>query len=91
MGDALPAGHGTGNLVSFHPTITLTEPVQQKLQPALGASLKVVKDLELFEKWHQRGDIALTHTELAELVPCDALLLRKFPQCLRASFTSHAS
>lgn len=44
------------------------------VKPAVGASLKVVKDLKLFERWHERGDVPLTHAELAELVPCDALL-----------------
>ena len=48
----------------------------EKSQPALGASLKVVKDLELFERWHERGDVALTYAELSALVSCDSLLLR---------------
>lgn len=46
-------------------------------QPALNASLKVLKDLNLFERWHEHGDIAMTSDELAELVPCDAMLLRE--------------
>ena len=61
------------------------------LQPALGASLKVVKDLNLFEKWHQQGNVALTFEELAELVSCDGLLLRKAVQCILACHTFSAS
>ena len=37
----------------------------------------MAKDLRLFERWHERGDIPLTHKELAQLVSCDALLLRQ--------------
>ncbi|KAI4197130.1 MAG: hypothetical protein LQ348_002197 [Seirophora lacunosa] len=36
-------------------------------QPALGASLKVAKDLQLFEKWHGSGHVALDYKELADL------------------------
>ncbi len=48
-------------------------------QPAIGAALKVIKDLELFEKWHERGDGAMRGDQLAEIVSCDPLLLGKFP------------
>ena len=54
------------------------EPPRVKLsghQPALGAALKVVKDIQLFEKWHDRGDDAMTGEQLAELVSCDPILL----------------
>lgn len=48
-------------------------------QPALGAALKVFKDLNLFEKWHARGNVEMTATELAELVNADAALLCQCP------------
>lgn len=48
-------------------------------QPALGAALKVSKDLNLFEKWHGRGNIEMTAIELAELVNADAALLCPYP------------
>ncbi|KAK0511168.1 hypothetical protein JMJ35_006720 [Cladonia borealis] len=54
-------------------------------QPALGASLKVVKDLKLFETWHQQGDIAMTHKELAKLVTCNELLLQRLVRHLAAN------
>ena len=44
-------------------------------QPALGAALKVAKDLQLFEKWHERDDEAVTSEQLAEVVSCDPVLL----------------
>ncbi|EKV16252.1 S-adenosyl-L-methionine-dependent methyltransferase [Penicillium digitatum] len=44
-------------------------------QPALGAALKVCKDLQLFENWHQVGDHAATADELSKLVPCETALL----------------
>ncbi|RYP62759.1 hypothetical protein DL770_009540 [Monosporascus sp. CRB-9-2] len=44
-------------------------------QPALGASLKVAKDLKLYDKWHERGDVELTGQQLAEMVSCDPNLL----------------
>lgn len=40
-------------------------------QPALGASLKVAKDLKLFDRWHERGDGEMTREQLAEMVSCD--------------------
>ncbi|KAK8069621.1 S-adenosyl-L-methionine-dependent methyltransferase [Apiospora phragmitis] len=46
-------------------------------QPALGASLKVAKDLKLFEKWHERGGLAESTTDLAALVDCDPQLLAR--------------
>ena len=46
-------------------------------QPAIGAVLKVTKDLELFEKWHEHGDGAMRGDQLAEIVSCDPLLLGK--------------
>lgn len=50
------------------------------LQLALGAALKVCKDLGLFEKWHEVGDKPMTAEELAKLVPCEAALLGKIPE-----------
>lgn len=54
-------------------------------QPALGAALKVVKDIQLFEKWHDRGDDAMTGEQLAELVSCDSNLLDRLLRHLAAS------
>lgn len=44
-------------------------------KPALGAALKVGKDLQLFEKWHDCGDGEMTSDELANIVSCDPSLL----------------
>lgn len=44
-------------------------------QPALGAALKVGKDLQLFEKWHDCGDGEMTGERLSEIVSCDSTLL----------------
>lgn len=44
-------------------------------QPALGAALKVSKDLRLFDKWHERGDGEMTREQLAEMVSCELDLL----------------
>ncbi|GKZ85515.1 hypothetical protein AnigIFM56816_011483 [Aspergillus niger] len=44
-------------------------------EPALWASLKIVKDLQLFEKWHEQGDEAQSSDELAALVHCNPDLL----------------
>ncbi|KKK24807.1 hypothetical protein P175DRAFT_0439305 [Aspergillus ochraceoroseus IBT 24754] len=47
-------------------------------EPALGASLKVARDLHLFEKWYQLGDNAPQSGEqLAKLVGCDPVLLQR--------------
>lgn len=47
----------------------------KRTQPALGAALKVMNDLQLFEKWHERGDEATTREQLAEAESCDPILL----------------
>ncbi|MCJ1317167.1 hypothetical protein MMC15_002490 [Xylographa vitiligo] len=49
-------------------------------QPALGAALKVGKDLDLYQKWHERGDGEMTFQQLAEMLPATdpALLYRIF-------------
>ncbi|KAK8084446.1 hypothetical protein PG997_005717 [Apiospora hydei] len=43
----------------------------------LETPLKVAKDLQLFEKWHERGGLAESATDLAALVNCDAQLLSR--------------
>ncbi|KAI3550525.1 hypothetical protein CSPX01_01575 [Colletotrichum filicis] len=47
--------------------------------PALGATLKILKDLQLFEKWQAQNDDAMTSCQLAELLggTCDPALLCK--------------
>ena len=46
------------------------------MQPALASALKVCKDLQLFDKWHQQcGDGEISSEKLAEMVGCDPLLL----------------
>ncbi|OJI80340.1 hypothetical protein ASPTUDRAFT_937004 [Aspergillus tubingensis CBS 134.48] len=55
-------------------------------EPSLSASLKVVKDLQLFEKWHANGDEARSGDELTALVNCDRDLLG---QILRHLATNH--
>ena len=48
-------------------------------QPALGAALKVSKDLQLYNKWHERGDGEMTREQLAEMVSCHPDLLCQCP------------
>ena len=48
-------------------------------QPALGAALKVSKDLRLFDKWHESGDGEMTREQLAEMVSCDSNLFCQYP------------
>ncbi|KAL7952329.1 S-adenosyl-L-methionine-dependent methyltransferase [Trichoderma compactum] len=55
-------------------------------QPALEASLKVAKDLQLFEKWHERGDGPENSDTLADLVQCDKQL---FSRILRHLAVNH--
>ncbi|PWY75785.1 S-adenosyl-L-methionine-dependent methyltransferase [Aspergillus eucalypticola CBS 122712] len=55
-------------------------------EPALSASLKVVKDLRLFEKWHADGDGARSGDELAALANCERDLLGRI---LRHLATNH--
>ncbi|GAQ45734.1 uncharacterized protein AtWU_01507 [Aspergillus tubingensis] len=50
------------------------------------SSLKVVKDLQLFEKWHANGDEARSGDELTALVNCDRDLLGRI---LRHLATNH--
>ncbi|KAF2204392.1 S-adenosyl-L-methionine-dependent methyltransferase, partial [Delitschia confertaspora ATCC 74209] len=46
-------------------------------QPALGASLKVAKDVGLFEKWHAQDDGPRGVKELSEMVGVESLLLER--------------
>ncbi|KAK3940206.1 O-methyltransferase-domain-containing protein [Diplogelasinospora grovesii] len=45
-------------------------------QPALGAALKVGKDLELYEKWQERGNVEMNFQQLSKMLPdCEPALL----------------
>ncbi|KAL3296048.1 s-adenosyl-l-methionine-dependent methyltransferase [Colletotrichum asianum] len=46
-------------------------------QPALGAAIRTVKDLELFERWNEHGNGPLTSAQAAEIIggKCDPALL----------------
>lgn len=46
-------------------------------KPALLGSLKVARDLQLFEKWYKHGDTPRTSQELIEIVSCDGTFLRE--------------
>ncbi|KAK8045535.1 O-methyltransferase [Apiospora rasikravindrae] len=61
-------------LAAYHLVARLETPWET---PALGASLKVAKDLQLFEKWHERGGLAESAKDLSALVDCDAELLTR--------------
>ncbi|KAL0938432.1 o-methyltransferase [Colletotrichum truncatum] len=56
-------------------------------QPALGAALKTVNDLQLFQKWHEHGNGSLTSTQAAEIVggKCDARLLYRLLRLMAAN------
>ncbi|KAE8367010.1 S-adenosyl-L-methionine-dependent methyltransferase [Aspergillus caelatus] len=58
-------------------------------QPALGAALKVCKDLELFEKWDKAGNEAMNADELAKLTPCEAALLERLLRHLASNHMLH--
>ncbi|KAK7182858.1 hypothetical protein DPSP01_011978 [Paraphaeosphaeria sporulosa] len=58
-------------------------------QPALGAALKVCKDLQLFEKWYEGGDKALSSEQLSDLVPCEAALLERLLRHLASNHMLH--
>lgn len=51
-------------------------------KPATAATLKVLGDLDLFEKWRESGYGPMTTAELATLTGgrCDSELLRKCPR-----------
>ncbi|KAL5001374.1 S-adenosyl-L-methionine-dependent methyltransferase [Aspergillus recurvatus] len=54
-------------------------------EPSLGASLKIVKDLKLLEKWHERGDGEEDAKTLADMVGCEAELLVRILRHLSAN------
>ncbi|KAL5051318.1 hypothetical protein BDW71DRAFT_202502 [Aspergillus fruticulosus] len=54
-------------------------------EPSLGASLKIVKDLKLLEKWHERGDGVEDAKTLADMVGCQAELLVRILRHLLAN------
>ncbi|KAA8644045.1 hypothetical protein EYZ11_004480 [Aspergillus tanneri] len=55
-------------------------------RPALGACLKIARDLQLFEKWHRLGEGAVCSDEkLADLVGCDVFLLQRILRHLAAT------
>ncbi|KAL4882669.1 S-adenosyl-L-methionine-dependent methyltransferase [Aspergillus karnatakaensis] len=55
-------------------------------EPALGACLKIARDLELFERWHEIGESAVcTAGELAKRVGCDEFLLSRILRHLVAT------
>ncbi|KAL4867610.1 hypothetical protein BDV12DRAFT_209748 [Aspergillus spectabilis] len=54
-------------------------------QPALGASLKVAKDVQLFERWHEQGDSVQDSNSLAEMVGCQPGLLVRILRHLAAN------
>jgi len=54
------------------------------IKPALASALKVCKDLQLFDKWHEQyGDGELSSDKLAEIVGCDPALLGKSHDAFR--------
>ncbi|KAK1978582.1 S-adenosyl-L-methionine-dependent methyltransferase [Colletotrichum cereale] len=59
---------------------------QMNMQPAVLAAIKVIKDLGLMVKWHERGDIPMTSAQLAELVQnCDPGLINRLLRLLAAN------
>lgn len=83
MGDHGSAVHESGtNPCNWFGSTDKTDIAKQ---PALGAALKVCKDLELFEKWKEAGDKPKSSEELAQLVPSEPALLGK---CIE-SMTTH--
>ncbi|EQB57146.1 hypothetical protein CGLO_02783 [Colletotrichum gloeosporioides Cg-14] len=56
-------------------------------QPALGAAIRTVKDLELFERWNEHGNEPLTSTQAAEIIggKCDRALLYRLLRLLAAN------
>ncbi|KAI8241487.1 hypothetical protein K4K55_012325 [Colletotrichum sp. SAR 10_96] len=56
-------------------------------QPALGAAIRTVKDLELFERWNEHGNGPLTSGQAAEIIggKCDPALLYRLLRLLAAN------
>ncbi|OHW98651.1 o-methyltransferase [Colletotrichum incanum] len=58
----------------------------QMNMPGVMAGLKIIKDLRLMAKWHEKGCIPMTSLQLAELVGnCDPQLLHRFLRLLVAN------
>ncbi|WQF84394.1 Putative O-methyltransferase domain, S-adenosyl-L-methionine-dependent methyltransferase superfamily [Colletotrichum destructivum] len=57
------------------------------IQPALGAALKICKDLQLFEKWSKKGAVAMTSEQLAGVVggSCESGLLYRLLRLLASN------
>ncbi|KAK2752486.1 o-methyltransferase [Colletotrichum kahawae] len=55
--------------------------------PALGAAIRTVKDLELFERWNEHGNGPLTSAQAAEIIgnKCDPALLYRLLRLLAAN------
>lgn len=75
MGNVSEAVHDPGNM----PFQVLSSIANCLNQPALGAALKISKDLQLFEKWSEKGAEAMTSGQLAEVIggSCEPGLLCK--------------
>ncbi|KAI9370225.1 S-adenosyl-L-methionine-dependent methyltransferase [Aspergillus egyptiacus] len=59
-------------------------------EPALGSCLKVARDLQLFERWHEIGEDAIcTAAQLAKHVGCDEFLLQRILRHLVATNMIH--
>ncbi|KAL3465496.1 S-adenosyl-L-methionine-dependent methyltransferase [Aspergillus heterothallicus] len=54
-------------------------------EPALVASIKVARDLQLFEKWHERGDSVQDSDSLARMVQCQPELFARVLRHLAAN------
>ncbi|KAL4965975.1 S-adenosyl-L-methionine-dependent methyltransferase [Aspergillus stella-maris] len=54
-------------------------------EPALGACLKIAKDLDLWGKWHEHGDEPLDSSSLAAMVGCQPDLLVRVLRHLAAN------
>ncbi|KAL0942358.1 o-methyltransferase [Colletotrichum truncatum] len=55
-------------------------------QPAVIGTLKVMKDLRLFQKWNEKGNQPMTSVQLADLVgKCDSALLCRMLRLLASS------
>ncbi|KAF9873973.1 hypothetical protein CkaCkLH20_08707 [Colletotrichum karsti] len=56
-------------------------------QPAVGAALRIFKDLKVFERWHEQGNEPLTSAQLAGIIEekCDPTLLYRLLRLLAAN------
>ncbi|OLN90335.1 Demethylsterigmatocystin 6-O-methyltransferase 7 [Colletotrichum chlorophyti] len=57
------------------------------IQPALGATLKILKDLQVFEKWQAVGGGQMTSSQVAEAIggTCEAALLERLLRLLASN------